>query len=87
MKQMTQQYRRRSRVRKEQVKKIPAIVKSFAELLEDQSEITGDLLSIAKSINTRLYVLETTVQHIDESFIKLIDNLQKQVDVLAANLI
>ena len=92
MKQMTQQYRRKSKVRKEQNTNLLSLMKSLKEFSEERSEIINEMMSITKSVITRLSALEITIQHIEKamathterkSFLKLIDNLQKQVDVLA----
>jgi len=67
-------------------------MKSLKEFSEERSEIINEMMSITKSVITRLSALEITIQHIEKkmvtdterkSFLKLIDNLQKQVDVLA----
>ena len=67
-------------------------MKSLKEFSEERSEIINEMMSITKSVITRLSSLEITIQHIEKkmvtdterkSFLKLIDNLQKQVDVLA----
>jgi len=92
MKQMTQQYRRKSKVRKEQNTNLLSLMKSLKEFSEERSEIINEMMSITKGVITRLSALEITIQHIEKamathterkSFLKLIDNLQKQVDVLA----
>tara|TARA_R110000744_G_scaffold262210_1_gene376730 strand:- start:68 stop:343 length:276 start_codon:yes stop_codon:yes gene_type:complete len=82
----------RSKMRKEQNTNLLSLMKSLKEFSEERSEITNELMSITKSVITRLSALEITIQHIEKtmmtdteraSFINLIDNLQEQVDVLA----
>jgi len=79
-------------VRKEQNTNLLSLMKSLKEFSEERSEIINEMMSITKSVITRLSALEITIQHIEKkmvtdterkSFLKLIDNLQKQVDVLA----
>ena len=95
MKQMTKQYMGRSKMRKEQNTNLLSLMKSLKEFSEERSEITNELMSITKSVITRLSALEITIQHIEKkmvtdseraSFINLIDNLQEQVDVLAQDI-
>ena len=57
------------------------------------SEIMKELISMIKNVDRRLSALDITVQHIEKnrvatnsekaSFLKLIDNLQKQIDVIS----
>lgn len=79
-------------MRKEQNTNLLSLMKSLKEFSEERSEIINEMMSITKSVITRLSALEITIQHIEKkmvtdterkSFLKLIDNLQKQVDVLA----
>ena len=77
-------------MRKEQNTNLLSLMKSLKEFSEERSEIINEMMSITKSVIARLSALEITIQHIEKnsqtdgkSFLKLIDNLQKQVDVLA----
>lgn len=79
-------------MRKEQNTNLLSLIKSLKEFSAERSEITNELMSITKSVITRLSALETTVHHIEltmitnterASFLELIDNLQEQVEVLA----
>ncbi len=75
---------------KDQNNNLLSLIKSLNEFSEERSEIINEMMSITKSVIARLSALEITIQHIEKnsqtdskSFLKLIDNLQKQVDVLA----
>ena len=69
------------------------IIEKLNELAQGNSEIVKETLSIIRSVDTRLSALYITVQCIEKnrvatdsekaSFLKLIDNLQEQVDVIA----
>jgi len=76
---------------KEQNNSILSLIKNLSELSEEKSDIIKELTSIIKIINTRLSALEITVQYLEKkmvtdteraSFLELIHNLQKQVDIL-----
>ena len=77
---------------KDQNNNLLSLIKSLNEFSEERGEIVNEIISIMKSIITRLSALETTVHHIEltmitnterASFLELIDNLQEQVEVLA----
>lgn len=69
------------------------IIEKLNELAQGNSEIVKETLSIIRSVDTRLSALDITVQCIEKnrvatdsekaSFLKLIDNLQEQIDVIA----
>jgi len=68
------------------MQEVIGVISQLSQLNDDKNEILECLTQITKNLDTRLSALEKAVEHIEidqPKFLKLYDNLQSQVDVLA----
>jgi len=68
------------------MQEVIGVISQLSQLNDDKNEILECLTQITKNLDTRLSALEKAVEHIEidqPKFLRLHDNLQIQVDMLA----